>query len=105
MARPKKYNICLTEEELKKLKSIIRKKETSKTIRSRCQIVLDLDENHGKVLTHKQSARANGVCMATITNTVEKYVTGGIDALAAVIEDIAPKLFYLNIGKIENNFL
>ena len=82
MARPKKYNICLTEEELKKLKSIIRKKETSKTIRSRCQIVLDLDENQGKVLTHKQSARANGVCMATITNTVEKYVTGGIDAVA-----------------------
>ena len=48
MARPKKYSIQLTENELKKLKSVIRKKETSKTIRSRCQIILDLDEAHGK---------------------------------------------------------
>ena len=59
MARPKKYSIHLTENELKKLKSVIRKKETSKTIRSRCQIILDLDEAHGKVLTHEQSAKSN----------------------------------------------
>lgn len=81
MARPKKYSIRLTENELKKLKSVIRKKETSKTIRSRCQIILDLDEAHGKVLTHEQSARSNGVCMATVTNTVTKYINGGIDAV------------------------
>ncbi len=82
MARPKKYNIHLTEEEFNKLKSIIRKKETSKTIRCRCQIILDLDEAHGKVLTHEQSAKSNGVCMATVTNTVTKYMNGGIDAVA-----------------------
>ena len=81
MARPKKYNIHLTEKELKTLKSVIRKKQTSKTIRSRCQIILDLDEAHGKVLTHEQSARSNGVCMATVTNTVTKYMNGGIDAV------------------------
>lgn len=81
MARPKKYNIHLTEDEWKKLKAVIRKKETSKTIRSRCQIILDLDEVHGKVLTHEQSAKSNGVCMATVTNTVAKYVNGGIDAV------------------------
>ena len=81
MARPKKYNIHLTEEELKRLKSVIHKKETSKTIRSRCQIILDLDKAHGKVLTHEQSAKSNGVCMATVTNTVTKYMNGGIDAV------------------------
>lgn len=81
MARPKKYNINLTDEELKELKSVIRKKETSKTIRSRCQIILDLDEAHGKILTHRQSAKSNGVCMATVTNTVTKYMSGGIDAV------------------------
>ena len=81
MARPKKYNINLTEEELKELKSVIRKKKTSKTIRRRCQIILDLDEAHGKVLTHEQSARSNGVCMATVTNTVTKYMNGGVDAV------------------------
>ena len=81
MARPKKYSIHLTENELKKLKSVIRKKETSKTIRSRCQIILDLDEAHGKALTHEQSAKSNGVCMATVTNTVTKYMSGGIGAV------------------------
>lgn len=81
MARPKKYQIELTNEELSTLKSIIRNKKTSKTIRSRCQIILDLDESHGKVFTHEQSAKSNGVCMATVTNTVAKYMAGGIAAV------------------------
>jgi len=81
MARPKKYVINLTEDEFKELKSTIRKKKTSKTIRCRCQIILDLDEAHGKVLTHGQSAKSNGVCLATVANTITKYVDGGVDAV------------------------
>ena len=81
MARPKKYKIELTDDELKSLKSVIRKNKTSKTIRCRCQIIIDLDESHGKVLTHEQSAKSNGVCLATVTNTVIKYFEGGIDAV------------------------
>ena len=81
MARPKKYRINLTEDEFKELKSIIRKEKTSKTIRCRCQIILDLDEAHGKVLTHEQSAKSNGVCLATVANTVAKYINGGIGAV------------------------
>lgn len=79
MARPKKYTITLTDEELKRLKSIIRKKKTSKSIRSRCQVLIDLDEAHGKILTHEQSAKTNGICMATITNIVKGYSIGGIN--------------------------
>ena len=81
MARPKKYKIKLTDDELKEFKSVIRKNKTSKTIRCRCQIIIDLDESHGKVLTHEQSAKSNGVCLATVTNTVKKYFEGGIDAV------------------------
>ncbi|WP_461882752.1 helix-turn-helix domain-containing protein [Roseburia intestinalis] len=73
MARPKKYNISLTDDELKELKSVMRKKQTTKTVRNRCQIIIDLDEAHGKVLTHAQSAKTNCVCMATIMNTVKLY--------------------------------
>ena len=62
MARPRKYNISLTDDEVKKLKSIMHKKQTSKTVRNRCQIILDLDDAHGKVLTHEQS-RQNKLCM------------------------------------------
>ena len=81
MARPRLYKIELTDDELKKLKSIIRKAKTPKTIRCRCQIMIDLDEAHGKALTHEQSAKSKGVCLATVTNTVKKYVHGGIDEL------------------------
>ena len=73
MARPKKkYNISLTDDELKELKSVMRKKQTTKTVRNRCQIIIDLDEAHGKVLTHAQSAKTNCVCMATIMNIPKK---------------------------------
>jgi transposase len=79
MARPKKYTINLSEEELINLKSIIRNKKTSKTVLSRCQVLIDLDEGHGKILTHAQSAKSNCICMATVTNIVKDYVGGGID--------------------------
>ena len=81
MARPKKYIISLTDNELKKLKSVMRKKQTSKTVRNRCQIIIDLDEAHGKVLTHEQSAKTNCVCMATVTNTVKLFVKAELKAL------------------------
>ncbi len=88
MARPKKYQINLTDEEIKKLKSVIRKKETSKTVRSRCQILIDLDEAHGKVLTYEQCARSNGVCTATITNTVKLYKNSGVDAVVTLKRNV-----------------
>lgn len=81
MARPKKYKIELTDDELKILKSVIRKDTTSKTIQYRCQIIIDLDEAHGKVFTYEQSAKSIGVCPTTVTNTVKKYFEGGIDAV------------------------
>ena len=54
MARPKKYNISLTDDELKELKSVMRKKQTTKTVRNRCQIIIDLDEAHGMHSLPKQ---------------------------------------------------
>lgn len=88
MARPKKYSISLTDEQLKELKSVIRKKQTSKTVRSRCQIIIDLDEAHGKILTHEQSARSNGVCMATVTNTVKLYHNEGIKGIISLKRNV-----------------
>ena len=81
MARPKTYNISLSDPDVKKLKSIIRNKSTSKTLRNRCQILLDLDEAHGKVPTYEQCAKSNGVCPATISNTVAGFDLNGITYL------------------------
>lgn len=80
MSRPKKYIILLTDEEFRKLGSIVRKKNTTKTMRHRCQILMDLDEAHGRMYTHQQSADNNGVCMATVTNVVRRYAHGGVCA-------------------------
>ncbi len=88
MARAKKYNIVLTEEELQQLKTVIRKKGTTKTVKSRCQILIDLDEAHGRVLTHEQAAKTNGVCMATVTNTVKRYHTEGIQGIISLKRNV-----------------
>ena len=81
MARPKKYTISLTDDEFKRLRSVMNKKQTTKTVKNRCRIIIDLDDAHGKVLTHKQSAKTNCVCMSTITNAVRLYSENGIEGI------------------------
>ena len=81
MARKKKYHVILSDHEYKKLKSIVRKNKTSKTVRCRCQVLLDMDEAHGKLYTHEQCAKSNGICIATVSNTVRQYIEGGIDSV------------------------
>lgn len=78
MARPKTYHIMLTDNEAATLRKVIKDKKTCKTVRKRCQILLELDETRGNGLTHSQIAHAYAVCPATITNTVQSYVKNGI---------------------------
>lgn len=81
MPRPKKYKIILSDKECHELKNIVRNKKTSRTVKCRCQIILDLDEAHGKVPTYEQCAKSNGVCPATISNTVAGFDLNGITYL------------------------
>lgn len=81
MARPKKYTICLTEEERTKLNAVIKKKTTSKTMIRRCGIMLELDINSGSNLTHEQLANSFGVCKATIANIILDYAQNGIEGI------------------------
>ena len=79
MARKKTYIISLSDDELKALKSVIRKKSTSRTIKCRCQVLIDLDVAHGKQFTQEQCAKSTGVCRATVYNVIKYYVDGGIE--------------------------
>lgn len=45
-------------------------------MRCRCRMLFDPDEAHGRTQTREQSARSNGICLATVTNTVTKYISG-----------------------------
>ncbi len=86
--RPKKYSVILTDDEVKKIKSIIRKKSTSKTVQTRCQIILDLDEAHGKQYTHEQISKINCTSMSTIQNTVKLYSETGIDGFTKLKRNV-----------------
>lgn len=80
MGRQKLYHVRLTDDQVKQLKTMIRKKKISRTLLSRCQILLDMDEAHGKIYTRGQAARANGVTAATVGNTIRKYSEEGFEA-------------------------
>ena len=79
MGRPNKYIIDLSDAEIKKLKSTIRKKSTSRTMLRRCRVLLDLNTSQSKPMTHEQCANSNGVSMATVSNIVKDYSDGGIE--------------------------
>ena len=100
MARPKKYNISLTDDELKELKSVMRKKQTTKTVRNRCQIIIDLDEAHGKVLTHAQTGNVMEMAAAL---TGKNFAEVGIRFLAFLIFGSAIVISYLltNFTKLD----
>lgn len=79
MGRPKKHIVTLTDSELKHLKSTIRKKKTSRNMKCRCQVLIDMDTAHGTVMKNEQSAKSNGISMATVSNVLRDYSEGGID--------------------------
>lgn len=84
MSKKKKYVISLTDDELRRLRSVIRKKTTTRTIKCRCQILITLDEAHGKQYTQEQCAKSVGVCHATVYNVIKYYVDGGINNVLSV---------------------
>ena len=83
MARPKKNHIRLSDEEVKQLKRIIKKKDTNQTTANRCRILIALDENHPPAMSYAQCVDACGVSRATIAVLVKKYSEGGIDTALA----------------------
>ena len=84
MSRPRTYKISLSEQEYSKIKKVSRCKKTSKIIKLRCQILLDLDDAHGKCLTHAQCVKSNGTCVMTVHNTVKKFCTEGLEAVLSI---------------------
>ena len=69
MGRKQKYHVNLSDEDVKNLKSIIRKKDTSRSMIRRCQVLLDMDESHGEIFTKERCAKSNGVSLSMISPT------------------------------------
>lgn len=84
MARPKKYVVRLTDEEVERLHKLAKKKSTSATIRDRCYVLLDLDENHPPPVKQMDCAKARGVTQKTVVNTAQQYCDEGLDAVLKI---------------------
>lgn len=81
MARNKECHINPIDKEFKQLKFLLCKSSISRTVRCRCQILLDMDEIQGELYAHEQCVKSNGVCSATMSNTIRHYIEEGIDSV------------------------
>lgn len=81
MGRPKTHKVELTDDEVKRIRSMLKRNGTSDTLAGRCRILLALDERHPPVLTHAACAKAYGLCMATVANTARHFALEGIESV------------------------
>jgi transposase len=74
----KKYHVKLTETERKEILAMINRRNASKTIRNRCNILLMADESVGKAPSQEEISKRCGVCDVTVYKTVKDYHTLGL---------------------------
>jgi len=80
MPRERKYRVKLTDEQVRQIRKVMRDKTTTLTVRNRCQILLDMDESHGRQYLEEQCAKRCAVHIATVSYTVKKFAETGLDA-------------------------
>lgn len=83
MARPKKNHIQLSDADVKRLKGLIKNKDTNQTTVNRCRVLLALDESHPPALSYDQCVGSYGISKATIASIVKAFAGGGIDVALA----------------------
>ena len=88
MARPKKNRVQLSDADVKKLKGILKNKDTSQTIANRCRILMALDENHLPVKTYDQCMDSFCVSRATISNVAKTFAQDGMDSVLTIKRNI-----------------
>ena len=83
-----KHEVHLTDEEVEKLTKLRKKSNTSKVVRIRCQVLLDRDKDHGKILSYENCASKNGICRATVSNILALYTKEGLDSVITLKRNI-----------------
>ena len=86
--RKRKYVIALTNEERNQIKSKLRNRDISSTIRKRCQILLALDANQATVTSYEQCSHYLDVSRSMIDNVVKQYALEGIESLLTLKRNI-----------------
>ena len=75
----RKYRVRLSEEERARIMKESEGRETPKTVKKRCSILMLADENAGKPPTQEEIAIRSGVSDVTVYHTVKGYATKGIE--------------------------
>lgn len=102
MANTKKYHVTLTDEEVIRLKKLAKSAESKKLIRKRINILLDMDERHGKPLTYNQCVKSNATSIMNVYNVLHTYATEGLDAVLTIKRSIKSDVSNLKVdGKAE----
>lgn len=85
MARPRKHIISFTDEEVKTLKSRLKSKKTSKTVRGRIEVLLLLDANHvDKKMSYETVGKKSGTSLSTVRTVVRLYAIGGLEEVLSL---------------------
>lgn len=84
MGNRKKYHVILSDEEVTRLKKLAKSAESKKLIRKRINILLDMDEAHGKPLTYKQCFKSNATSMMKVYHVLHTYSTQGLEAVLTI---------------------
>lgn len=75
----KKYEICLQEEERRRIEQLLHSDSTPKGIRNRCYMLLLANESQGSIPRHAEIASRVGVSQVTVHHTIRDYCTRGIE--------------------------
>jgi len=75
----RKYHVKLKQNEREEIQDRMNRKETSATLRKRCNILLYADENAGKPPTQEEISVRCGVSDVTVYTTIKEYATHGIE--------------------------
>jgi hypothetical protein len=97
----KKYSVRLSHDEVVRIYEVLNAKKTSKTVRSRCQVLLLLDENTGKALGHGEISQKTKVCLRAIGVTAKTYATEGLEYTLRPRRHEKPPVKPIVTGEIE----
>jgi len=75
----KKHIVKLNEAQRKQILETIYTKNTSSKIRRRCNVLLVLDENLGKSMTHEEAAARYETTTVTVGTIAKDFCAGGLD--------------------------
>ena len=79
MSKQTLYPVRLSDWDVRKLKRIQKEPDIQPTAKVRCQILLDLDENHGAQYSRAACAERNGTSVQRVLSVVKRYQKDGAE--------------------------